>query len=183
METTTKQKLTIGSKALNFEAKQMDGSSFDFASLKGKKILLSFLRNGACAMCNLRVHELVQQHDRFEEKGIQIVTVFESPVEDMIPYVAKQHPPFLLLSDANGSSHEKYGLETSEEKIAHVMMNNLAADRIKEAAAAGFALTKQEGSNFYRLPADFLIDENFVVRKLHYSDFVIDHMPIAEILA
>ena len=48
---------------------------------------------------------------------------------------------------------------------------------IQEAAAHGFALTKEAGSNFYRIPADFLIGPNLIVQYAHYARYVTDHLP------
>jgi thioredoxin-dependent peroxiredoxin len=40
-------------------------------------------------------------------------------------------------------------------------------------------LTKEEGSNFLRMPADFLIGPDGVVRAAHYAAYVWDHLPFA----
>ena len=133
-------------------------------------------------MCNLRVNELVRHHAQFESAGVQIVAVFESSIEDMKPYVGAQQPPFVLLSDPAATIYDAYGVESSPERINYVIKHELAASRIAEAERAGFPLTPQEGSNFFRLPAEFLIDEHFNIVRSHYSNQIIDHMPLGEIL-
>ncbi|MDQ0878716.1 hypothetical protein QFZ77_007375 [Paenibacillus sp. V4I3] len=45
-------------------------------------------------------------------------------------------------------------------------------------AAEGFALTPEEGSNFYRIQAEFLIDDNGIVQDAHYGQLVIDHLSL-----
>jgi len=50
---------------------------------------------------------------------------------------------------------------------------------VKEAAAAGFELTKEAGSNFYRIPADFLIDPDGIIREAFYSELVGEHLDLA----
>jgi len=171
-------KITKPVPAFDFEAQTIDGKIFNLSDYKGSRILLSFFRNGACAICNLRIHELMALHDELNARGIKVVAVFESSIADMLPYVGQQHPPFVLLSDPQGKLYEQYGLESSEEKVNAVIKSNVAHDRIALAAQNGFQLTQQERSNFFRLPADFLIDENFVIRSWHYSDQVIDHMEV-----
>lgn len=171
-------KLIPGAHAIDFEAQQIDGTIFKLSQYQGSKILLSFFRHGACAMCNLRIHELITHYDKFEQSKIKIVAVFESSIEDMVPYVAQQHPPFTLLADPEGKIYSTYGVESSEEKINYVIQNNIAEEQIKKAAEIGFPLTKQAGSNFYRLPADFLIDKDFTVLNAHYSNVLIDHLSI-----
>jgi len=52
---------------------------------------------------------------------------------------------------------------------------------IQLAADHGFALTKEEGSNFERMPADFLLAYNLRVIDAHYADYVMDHLSLARI--
>ncbi len=53
---------------------------------------------------------------------------------------------------------------------------------IEEATKAGFVSELQESSNFFRLPADFLIDENFIIRQLRYTNNIVDFLPVREII-
>src|SRR5688500_13096467 len=85
--------------AIDFAAATIEGDTFRLSDLKGKKIFLSFYRNGACALCNLRVHEISVRQKDFDQAGIKIIAVFESSIEDMKPYVGKQELNFVLLSD------------------------------------------------------------------------------------
>mgnify|MGYP000869525657 CR=1 FL=1 len=50
-----------------------------------------------------------------------------------------------------------------------------------EAEEAGNRLTPEEGANFHRVPAEFLIDERGIVRLAHYGDLLIDHLPLETI--
>lgn len=168
--------------ARDFSIKTFNGQQFRLSDYKGHKILLSFYRNGACAICNLRIHELITHHTSLEVAGVKVVAVFESSVDQMIPFVARQNAPFVLIPDAAAELYNLYGIETSEEKINHVMQSGIAHNTVAQAARQGFPLMPQEGSNFYRMPADFLIDENFVIRRSHYSDHLIDHITIPEVL-
>lgn len=169
-------------KAPDFNATNIDGKAFHLSELKGKKIHLSFYRNGACAMCNLRVHELSLRQQEFDRAGIQIVAVFESPIEDMKPFVGQQPLKFTLLSDPSGKLYELYGVTNSPEKVNAVMASGSAHERVAEAARAGFNLTKQEGANFFRIPAEVLIDQDFNIVKVHHCNQLIDHLPIDEVL-
>jgi thioredoxin-dependent peroxiredoxin len=175
-------KLSNGVSTPDFEGQRIDGTRFRLSEYKGSKILLSFFRNGACALCNLRIRELIVQYHEFQLRRIKIVTVFESSIEDMEPFVGRQHPPFDLIADPDGKIYAMYGVESSEEKVKYVIENHLADQQIKDAANAGFPLTKQVGSNFNRLPADFVIGPDFTITRAHYSNIVIDHLPIEQIL-
>jgi peroxiredoxin Q/BCP len=169
-------------KAIDFESTSIDGKAFKLSDFKGRKIFLSFFRNGACALCNLRVHELAQHQNSFDSAGIKIIAVFESSVEDMRPYVGKQNVAFTLLCDPTGKLYNLYGVKTSPDLVNAVISTGHAEKRIEAAANAGFKLTPQEGSNFFRIPAEVLIDENFNIVKIHHCDELTDHLPIDEVL-
>jgi thioredoxin-dependent peroxiredoxin len=169
-------------KAIDFKGTTIDGKEFSLSDLKGKKIFLSFFRNGACALCNMRVHEIALRQKAFDDAGIQVVAVFESSIPEMKPYVGKQDVAFTLLSDPEGKVYDQYGIKVSPEIINQVMASGSASNRIREASEAGFNLTKQEGSNFFRIPAEVLIDENFNIVKVHHCDQLIDHLPLDEVL-
>jgi thioredoxin-dependent peroxiredoxin len=169
-------------KASDFTATAIGGKTFKLSDLKGKKIFLSFYRNGACALCNLRVHEISLRQKEFDKAGIQIIAVFESSVEDMKPYVGQQKLDFTLLSDPHGKIYEQYGIKNSPELVNAVIASGKAGPRAAEAEKAGFKLTKQEGSNFFRIPAEVLIDENFNIVKIHHCNELTDHLPLDEVL-
>jgi peroxiredoxin Q/BCP len=181
METLQNLKLKLADIAPDFKLPTTTGKMFNLSDYAGNRIFLSFFRNGACALCNLRVHELINNHATLTKAGIKVITVFESTVDDMLPYVAQQEPPFLLLADPKGLTYQQYGVETSEEKIGKVMTENLALEKIADAMKKGFALTPQAGSNFHRLPAEFIIGKDFRIEKAHYTNFIIDHLPLAEL--
>jgi peroxiredoxin Q/BCP len=182
METLQNLKLKLNDVAPDFTLPATNGKMFNLSDYAGNRILLSFFRNGACALCNLRVQELINNHASLTKAGIKVIAVFESSVEDMLPYVARQEPPFLLLADPKGLIYEQYRVEISEEKIAKVMTENLAQEKIEEAMEKGFALTLQAGSNFHRLPAEFMIGKDFRIEKAHYTNFIIDHLPLGELV-
>jgi thioredoxin-dependent peroxiredoxin len=169
-------------KAVDFSATTIEGKPFRLSDLKGRKIFLSFFRNGACALCNLRVHEISLQQKAFDKAGIEVIAVFESSVEDMKPFVGKQKLGFTLLSDPQGKLYALYGIKNSPELVNAVMTSGSAANRIAQADAAGFKLTKQEGSNFFRIPAEVLIDENFNIVKIHHCEQLTDHLSLDEVL-
>jgi thioredoxin-dependent peroxiredoxin len=143
--------------------------------------LLSFLRNGACAICNLWVHQLIEHYPNLQRAGLEVIAVFESPLEGIRQSVGRQDAPFPIIVDSNAVLYTLYGVETSEEKVAQTMQMPETQTTIQETANQGFALTPEEGSNFYRIPADFLIDPNGIVRCAHYAEHLSDHLPLGEI--
>lgn len=99
----------------------------------------------------------------------------------MRTYVGTQNPPFPLVADPKAYLYNLYSVETSEEKVRMTMDDANTKMFAKEAVTAGFALTPEEGSNFNRIPAEFLIDEIGIVQLAYYSRLVTDHLPIATI--
>jgi peroxiredoxin len=174
-------KLQPGTLAPAFHTVDLFGKPTDLADYRGKALLLSFFRNAACAMCNLRVHALIQRHAALRRAGLEIVAIFESPAESMRKYVGKQDAPFPLIADAGAELYALYGLENSEEKVAATIAMPVTRAQTAAAAEAGFQLIKEAGSNFLRMPADFLIGPDGIVVDAHYADYVWDHIPFERI--
>jgi thioredoxin-dependent peroxiredoxin len=100
----------------------------------------------------------------------------------MKPYVGKQKVGFTLLSDLEGKIYEQYGVKSSTELVNQVVSSGSAAKKIEEAAKAGFPLIKQEGSNFFRIPAEVLINEKFEIVKIHHAQELTNHLSVDEVL-
>ena len=148
---------------------------------EGGSTLLSFFRNAACAICNFRVHQLIERYPEYQQRGLRIIAVFESPRERSLAYVAKQDATFPIIADPSAELYSLYGVESSAAKVAATMQMPETPAVIQQAAAHGFALTPEEGSNFDRMPADFLLAHDGRIITAHYADYVMDHMPLARI--
>ena len=170
-----------GTPAPAFRTTDLAGTPIAPEDYAGRLLLLSFFRNGACAICNLRVHQLIARYPTWQRRGLAILAVFESPRERLIETVATQGVPFPIIADPRGELYALYGVENSAEKIARTMARPDLPATIQAAAEHGFRLTREEGSNFDRLPADFLIGPDGVVRRAHYADVVMDHLDFAAI--
>jgi peroxiredoxin len=170
-----------GMSAPIFHGVDLFGNTIDLTDYHGTPVLLSFFRNAACALCNLRVHQLIERYPSFQRAGLEILAIFESPAESMREYVGKQDAPFPIIADPKAELYDLYGVESSEAKIAATMAMPATQQLIEAAAAQGFQLTNQPGSNFLRMPADFLIGADGVVLDAHYAGYVWDHLPFARI--
>jgi len=170
-----------GATAPLFQAEDMFGDPIDLRDYADKRLLLSFFRNAACAICNLRVHQLIERYADYRRRGLHVLAVFESPRENLAQYVGRQDAPFPIIADPDGRLYDLYGVEVSESKVAHTMQMPETQQVVQTAAAAGFVLTPESGSNFNRMPADFLIEPGLRVRHAHYADYVMDHLPFEEI--
>jgi thioredoxin-dependent peroxiredoxin len=165
-----------GTPAPTFTTRDANDHPVTLEDFTGKWLLLSFLRNGACALCNLRVHQLIQRFPELRRRGLEIVTIFESPTSSIRQSVGKQAAPFPIVPDPDAKLYALYGVETSAEKLEATMRRPQTPQVIQEAAEHGFPLTLEEGSNFHRLPADFLIGPDSIVRIAHYAEYAYDHL-------
>ncbi len=174
-------RLSVGTPAPIFQTQDVFDNPIDLATYAGRTVLLSFFRNGACAICNLQVHKLIQHYPAYHAKGLEILTVFEVNQESIQQYVGKQDAPFPIIADPTAHLYDLYMVETSQEKIEATMANPDAKVFIQEAAEKGFPLTPEENTNFYRMPADFLIGPDGTLQRVFYSDILGTHLPFAEI--
>lgn len=170
--------LSPGTTAPDFTFSGVDGVALRLSDLRGRKVLLAFLRNAACALCNLRVRHFIRHYNQWSEQGLEVVAVFESPNSNMSQYVGRQEAPFPLIADPQADLYNLYGVEVSEEKVQATIADLKTQTFVDEAAAAGFALTPEEGSNMHRIPAEFLINENGIIQVAHYGRLVTDHLPL-----
>jgi len=70
-------RLSVGTPAPIFQTQDVFDNPIDLATYAGRTVLLSFFRNGACAICNLQVHKLIQHYPAYHAKGLEILAVFE----------------------------------------------------------------------------------------------------------
>ena len=75
-----------------------------------------------------------------------------------------------------------YWLE-GEESFFIDQVVSYAEHKILNEAEAGFNLTEEHGSNFYRIPADFLIDPDGIIREAFYSELVGEHINLVVVEA
>lgn len=73
----------------------IDGEPFDFATLKGKKVILSFSASW-CGNCIREMNSLKKIKDA-ELQGIEIVIIDDEPMETVIGFKQKRDYPFTFL--------------------------------------------------------------------------------------
>lgn len=175
-------KLSNNTWAIDFNAVTSERTPFTLSRLKGSKILLSFYRNGGCAWSNYRLHLLKKFSHEFIAKNLHAVSVFESLPKNILPFAGRSGSHFHILADPMGLLYDLYRVETSEAKVRSAIAAGATLRLSEEAAKAGFIAEPQEGSNFFRLPADFLIDENFIIRHLRYTNNIADFLPVHHVI-
>jgi peroxiredoxin len=173
--------LRAGDPAPRFEVADAWGARVALDDYAGRPLLISFFRNAACAVCNLRLHWLIDRMPSCRAADLAVVAVFESPPARVREEMAAHLPPFPVVADPDGRLYDRFGVEVSAAKVERTMADPRTAAVVGAAMAAGFPLRPDPASNFHRIPADILIGPDGIVRRAHYGDLVTDHLPFEEI--
>ncbi len=172
-----------GDNVPDFNTVDIHGNTISAQTMRGRTWLLSFLRFSTCALCNLRVHQLIERYPSFHQRGLEVAAVFESSPANVRANVDKQRVPFALVGDPEARLYDLLGVETSEAKVQASAKDETLGPKIAAAAAIGYPLTKEEGSNFFRMPADFLIGPDGRFLAAFYSQAIGSHLPFDTIEA
>ncbi len=157
------QKLKIGDKAPDFETVDTNGDTIKLSNYKGQKVLIAFFRYAGCPVCNSRVHELIEDYDSFSSKGYKIIAIYESTNSTLKEYLSETPVPFAVIGDPTLILYKKYRVEKSFRK----MVGSAFKKQPKEARKKGqrlFSKKYKRDGNLTRLPADFIVDENGILK-------------------
>ncbi len=169
--------LDPGAPAPDFEREAVDGSRIRLSDYRGTPVLLSFFRYVTCPVCNLRVQQLAQNHERFSSR-IQVIAVFESPNDAIQEYVEHRGLPFPLIGDPEGELYDAYGVDLS---WIGMILGMLRIPTVARAVRAKDYRFTWSGGHAHRVPADFLIDRSGYIMESHYGRWLDDHMPFAHL--
>lgn len=172
-----------GDPVIPFIMPTLDGGGFDLAQLDGRRYLLSFLRFATCPFCNLRVHQLVT---RFPELGddFTIIAIFDASLADLQRHGADHQAPFPILADEGHVWHQAYGIEHSFIGMLKGMFGRLPT--MLQGMGKGYIpwpIPWPIHRSLQVMPADFLVDENGIIRVAYYGKDEGDHIPFEEIKA
>jgi thioredoxin-dependent peroxiredoxin len=173
------KKLYQGQFAPEFSVKDIQGNLHSISKYKGTKILLSFYRNAGCPVCNYRFHELEDNRGYFEEKGLILLSVYESSVENLKLLIDTNHFYQQCVADPEGALYNLYAVELNKGKIAKGFLHGAKQKAYKGKQRFSKAI-KQDGK-IERIAADFLIDENGNILATYYGKYLGDRMPIEQI--
>ncbi len=175
-------KLQKGELAIDFATKDIYGKSLTLSSFKGKKIMLGFFRNVNCPFCNLRVHELTKRKDEFDKQNLQMIFLFESnPKLLLISTFHQGISPIPLIGDPEKSIYQQYGIEASILKMLKTFLAPTTFKMIEEAKKLNLPKEEDKAATKSLMPADFLIDENFIIQEAYYGQHMADHVTIETI--
>lgn len=167
-----------GDSAVHLALPALDGKLFDTGSLAGRPWMLSFYRFASCPFCNLRMHELVTRHNELPD-DFAIVAVFDSPLDNLQKHADKHRAQFAVLADEDNRYYRKYGIEHSIPGLLKGMI--LRMPRLLYGMFAKGYLPLAIKGSMTTMPADFLIDEQGIIRVSHYGRDEGDHLPFEQI--
>lgn len=170
--------------APHFKLKDVFGRLINLDDYKGKKVLIGFFRHAGCPFCNLRVHTLTKAHETLRSKGLEMIFFFESKEQVILrSSFHKGVSPIPIISDPRKEWYNLYGLESSGYKSTISHITSFVQTVIKAKSTGVPVHMMADGESFSTMPAEFLLDKNLVVKKLHYSQRLNDRMDVEEIMA
>lgn len=166
-----------------FNVTDIFGRQVFLEKYRGKKVYIGFFRHAGCPFCNLRIRLLQQIKEELEENNMEMIFFFESPMETLTG--SKFHRkvnPIPIISDPEKEWYKAYGVQESGYKSAVSHITSFVQAAIK-AKIAGLPIHRmKEGESIKTMPAEFLLDENLILRKLHYSDGLNDRIEVERII-
>lgn len=175
------QKLKNGDEAPNFSVVDINGQRVEINNNNGKKILLSFFRYSGCPWCNLAIYRLTQMTPDLEAQGVKVICFVQSTREDIVNNVVNRHdpkPPFTIVPDPNKEVYSLYAVE--ESALKYFTSLKKAPEWIYSSYKLHFRQPKVDGS-VTLVPAQFLIDSDGILIKVHYGTDYADDMTYSEI--
>ena len=100
-------RLSKGDVINNLNLPAITGKNFDIKEISGKKTLLTFYRFATCPFCNLRIYEMQKRFTELENK-LNVVAIFDSPIDFLIKSMKKHDTSFTILADENFEYFTKY---------------------------------------------------------------------------
>lgn len=171
-------KLEENTIAKDFKTNDVFGLPISLESFKGKKVLLSFMRYTGCPVCNLHIYKLNKKKDALAKKNLAIIFIFESNAKSIIKYIKNENLPFTFVSDPKQILYDVYAVEKSWPKFIKWALTFKGLSNAIKGYTKYQKFYSMKGST-NRVGAEFLIDENGILERVHYGKIVGDHMPIS----
>ncbi len=100
----------VGDKAPDFDFATDGDGALSLTSLKGKIVVLYFYPKDMTPGCTTEAEDFRDRHSAFEKVGAVVVGASKDSVKRHDKFKAKHELPFALISDADGTLCEAYGV-------------------------------------------------------------------------
>lgn len=169
--------LDLNVTAPSFELKDVFGRLINLQNYKGKKVFIAFFRHAGCPFCNLRVHFLQKKYEELKVKNLEMIFFFESSERVLLSSIFHQEiSPIPLIADPEKVWYQTYGIENSAAKSMKSHLTSFIQTAVK-AKLKGLPMhLMAENESVNTMPAEFLLDENLIIRRVHYSKGLNDRM-------
>lgn len=167
-------RLQVGQQAPDFTVETLDGQTITLSELRGKPVWLAFFRYAACPLCNLRIHQLTSVWGRlFAPRDFVMLAVFQSPARKLEGLLERYSPPFKVICDPELELYASYKLDRSLKGA----LSGEVRRALIEASKAGIPIVRPWDGPADRVPADFLIDRDGMIRRVFYGENIAQHIP------
>ena len=165
-----------------FKINDVYGRQINLEAYKNKKLLIGFFRHAGCPFCNLRVHKLSRAYEELKAMDFEMIFFFES--KDKVILRSAFHrdvSPIPIISDPEKVWYDTYGLEESAHNVKMSLITSFVQTAFKAKINGVPMHLPTDGESPSTMPAEFLLDKNLVVKKVHYSQRLYDRMEIEDI--
>ena len=177
---TIMTQLVKGNDAPQFSLPAIDGSTFNMADMKGKRVILTFYRFSSCPLCNMRIRRIVKRWSEFSDDAV-MVAVFDAKIGELKKRMKKHNAPFIVVADESYEEFTKNGVKKS---FLRFLLGALRSPlTLLQATLRGYVPLTLSISKFSTIPVDVLIDENGKVVEAHYCKDTADHIPLERLIA
>ncbi len=168
-------RLTDQQAAPAFSTTDVLGQPVSREGLRGRRVLISFMRDAGCPICELRLAHLAQRADSLKAANTRVVLIYESDAATMRQYLVDKDLPFTFVADPDGKLYDLFGLEKSFAKTM-IGFTKGAGKQIKAGKKLQTQQLPRAEANMTRITADFVLDEQGIVQRAYYGKYLGDHM-------
>ncbi|WP_422359919.1 redoxin domain-containing protein [Reichenbachiella sp.] len=164
-------------KAPNFDLEDIFGNKINLRNYRGKRVFVGFFRHAGCPFCNLRVNKLESAQAQLKEKNMEMIFFFESTKMRLL--ASKYHTDIHtipMIADPEKETYNLYGVENSPLKSAKSHFMSLIQTAIKAKLKSLPVHWMADNESINTIPAEFLIDEEGVIRVVHYARDLTDEL-------
>lgn len=172
--------VVTGDIAPQFSLPAIDGSTFNMADMKGKRVILTFFRFSTCPLCNMRIRKIVQRWNEFSKDAV-MVAVFDAKLGELQKRMKKHDAPFVVVADETYEQFNKNGVKKSFFKFMWGALRSPLT--LLQATLRGYVPLTLSISKLSTIPVDILIDEEGKVVEAHYCKDTADHLPLERMIA
>ncbi|MCU0430035.1 MAG: redoxin domain-containing protein [Cytophagaceae bacterium] len=169
--------IQVNVSAPTFQLKDIYDRQINLNLYQGRKVFIGFFRHAGCPFCNLRVHALTKRYEELKAKNLDMIFFFESTEKLLLQSIFhKEVSPIPLIADPERVMYTTYGIEQSVLKSTASHLTSFIQTAIKASQVGVPMHLMASGESFSTMPAEFLLDENLIIRKIHYSSSLNDRL-------